>query len=148
MEVITEKHRQERLIHEIHAGAIDGDTMSATNSSGHIGINKTIRAVCSRFYWPDISGEVRNFINTCRKCQMKKDIAIQKTSTLMHPVPIPIKVMSQVGIDLMKMKETPDGYNYVISAIDYFTKFAELGALKDKAAITVGKWIYENIFCR
>ena len=79
---------------------------------------------------------------------MKKDIAIQKTSTLMHPVPIPIKLMSQVGIDLMKMKETPDGYNYVISAIDYFTKFAELGALKDKAAITVGKWIYENIFCR
>ena len=148
MEVITEKHRQERLIHEIHAGAIDGDTMSATNSSGHIRINKTIRAVCSRFYWPDISGEVRNFINTCRKCQMKKDIAIQKTSTLMHPVPIPIKVMSQVGIDLMKMKETPDGYNYVISAIDYFTKFAELGALKDKATVTVGKWIYENIFCR
>ena len=148
MEVITEKHRQERLIHKIHAGAIDGDTMSATNSSGHIGINKTIRAVCSRFYWPDISREVRNFINTCRKCQMKKDIAIQKTSTLMHPVPIPIKVMSQVGIDLIKMKETPDGYNYVISAIDYFTKFAELGAQKDKATITVGKWIYENIFCR
>ena len=148
MEVITEKHRQERLIHKINAGAIDGDTMSATKSSGHIGINKTIRAVCSRFYWPDMSREVRNFIDTCRKCQMKKDIAIQKTSTLMHPVPIPIKVMSQVGIDLMKMKETPDGYNYVISAIDYFTKFAELGALKDKATITVGKWIYENIFCR
>ena len=116
------------------------------NSSGYIGINKTIRAVCFRFYWPDISGEVRNFINTCRKCQMKKDIAIQKTSTLMHLVPIPIKVMSQVGD--MKMKETANGYNYVISAIDYFTKFAELGALKDKAAITVGKWIYKNIFCR
>ena len=98
MEVITEKHRKERLIHKIHAGAIDGDTMSATKSNGHIGINKTIRAVCSRFYWPDMSREVRNFIDTCRKCQMKKDIAIQKTSTLMHPVPIPIKVMSQVGI--------------------------------------------------
>ena len=54
----------------------------------------------------------------------------------------------QVGIDLMKMKETPDGYNYVISAIDYFTKYAELGALKDKATVTVGKWIYKNIFCR
>ena len=79
---------------------------------------------------------------------MKKDIAIQKTSTLMHPVPVPIKVMSQVGIDLMKMKETSDGYNYVISAIDYFAKFAELGALKKKATLTVGKWIYENIFCR
>ena len=65
-----------------------------------------------------------------------------------YQIAVPIKVMSQVGIDLMKMKETPDGYNYVINATDYFTKFAELGALKDKAAITVGKWIYENIFCR
>ena len=46
----------------------------------------------------------------------EKRHAIQKTSTLMHPVPIAIKVMSQVGIDLMKMKETTDGYNYVISA--------------------------------
>ena len=86
MEVVIEKHRQERIIHGIHAGAIDGETMSATNSSGHIGINKIVRAVCSRFHWPDISGQVRNLINTCRKCQMKKDISIQKTSTLMHPV--------------------------------------------------------------
>ena len=35
---------------------------------------------------------------------MKKDIAIQKTSTLMHPVPIPIKVMSSSCIDIMKME--------------------------------------------
>ena len=44
---MTEKHRQDQLIHELHAGAIDGDTMSATNLSGHVGINKTIQAVCS-----------------------------------------------------------------------------------------------------
>ena len=146
--MITEKHQQERLIHEIHAGAIDGERMSAINSGGHTGINKTVWALCSCFYWPDISGEVRNFINTCQTCQMKKDISIQKSATLMHPIPVPIKVMSQIGIDLMKMKETPDGYNFVISAVDYFTKYAELGAIKDKCAVTIRKWIYENIFCR
>ena len=78
MEVITEKHRQERLIHEMHAGTIDGDTMSATNSSGHTGINKTIRAVCFRFYWPDISGEVRNFINTCQEMSDEKTLPSRK----------------------------------------------------------------------
>ena len=148
MEVITEKHRKERLIHKIHAGAIDGDTISATNSSGHFVINKTVRAVCSRFYWPDISGEVRTFINPCRKCQMKKDHCHPENFYTHASSAYSNQMMSQVGIDLMKMKETPDGYNYVISAIDYFTKFAELGALKDKATITVGRWIYENIFCR
>ena len=67
MEAITEKHRQERLIHEIHAGAIDGDTMSAANSSGaHWDKTRQLELYAPRFYWPDISGEVRNFINTCR----------------------------------------------------------------------------------
>ena len=66
----------------------------------------------------------------------------------MHPIPVPIKVMSQIQIDLMKMKEIPDGYNFVISAVDYFTKYAELGAIKDKCAVIIRKWIYENIFCR
>ena len=148
VEVIMEKHRQNRLMHEIHAGSMDGEMMSARNSGGHIGINKMVRAVCLCFYWPDISGQVRNFINSCETCQIKKDIAIQKSATVMHPVPVPTKVMSQIGIDLMQMKETPDGYNYVITAVDYFTKYAEMGALKDKSATTIGKWIYENIFCR
>ena len=40
-------------MHEIHAGSMDGEMMSARNSGGHIGINKMVRAVCSRFYWPD-----------------------------------------------------------------------------------------------
>ena len=87
VEVITERHRQNKFIHEIHAGAVVGEMMSATNSSGHIGINKTIWAVFSQFYWPNISGQVRHFVNPCHKCQMKKDIAIQKTAILMHPVP-------------------------------------------------------------
>ena len=147
VEVITERHRQDKLIREMHTGAVDGETMSASNSSGHTGINKTIWAVCSQFYWSDISGQVRNFVNSCHKCQMKKDTAIQKMAILMHPVSIPIKVMSQIGIDLMRMKETPDGYNYAISATDYFTKFIKLGAIKDKCAVTIRSWIYEHIFC-
>ena len=39
--------------------------------------------------------------------------------------------MSQIGIDLMCMDES-QGMNYIISAIDYFTKFCELGALPNK----------------
>ena len=34
VEVITEKHRQNRLMHEIHAGSMDGEMMSARNSWG------------------------------------------------------------------------------------------------------------------
>ena len=38
------------------------------------------------------------------------------------------------------------GYNYVITAIDYFTKYIKMGALKDKSTLSVATWIFDNIF--
>ena len=40
-------------------------------------------------------------------------------------------------------KETKYSMNYIISAIDYFMKYCELGVL-----LTVATWIYNNIFYR
>ena len=57
-----------------------------------------------------------------------------------------MKPMAQVGIDLMKLKPSK-GYNYVITATDYFTKYVEMGALMDKTALSVAAWIFDNIFC-
>ena len=88
---------------------------------------------------------------TCDRCQRVKKYALQKTNTVLHNVPVPVKVMSQVGIDLMCLKET-DGfegkrwYKYIITAECYFTKYVELGALKTKTGLEVVTWIYDNIF--
>ena len=57
-----------------------------------------------------------------------------------------MKPMAQVGIDLMKLKPSK-GYKYVITAIDYFTKYVKMGTLKDKSALSVAMWIFDNIFC-
>ena len=65
-----------------------------------------------------------------------------------HPIAVPTKVMSQIGIDLMHMGKTNKGYNFVLPAVDYYIKYCKLGALKNKEAITIGKWIYDNIFCQ
>ena len=56
-----------------------------------------------------------------------------------------MKPMAQVGIDLMKLKPSK-GYNYVITAIDYFTKYIEMASLEDKSALSVATWIFDNIF--
>ena len=126
----------------------DVDTMTGQNTGGYIGVNKTAEKISSRYYWPNITGDVRQFCKTCHTCQMKKELAIAKTSTELHPISIPTKVMSQVGVDLMHMKKANKGYHYIISSVDYFSKYCELGALRNKEAVTVGKWIYDNIFCR
>lgn len=78
---------------------------------------------------------------------MSKDIAIQKTATVMHSISLPIKVMSQIGVDLMYMSRIEDK-NFLITAVHYFTIYMEMGALPNKKATTITLWLYKNIFSR
>ena len=89
---------------------------------------------------------------TYDRCQRVKKYALHKINTVLHNVPVPVKVMSQVGIDLMCLKETDGfkdkrGYKYIITEECYFTKYVELGELKTKTGLEVATWIYDNIFC-
>ena len=136
------------IMYEMHAGCGTSDEMTAKGIGCNIGINKTVERIASRYYWPDIKGAVRKYVNTCLVYQIAKERDIQKTARTMTPVPIPPKVMSQLGINLMRMKPTNKGMNYITSAVDYFTKYCKLGALPSKDENTVTTWIYDNIFCR
>lgn len=71
---------------------------------------------------------------------------------VLHSVSVPVKVMSQIGIDLMCLKESDRfedkrGYKYIITAECYFPKHVEMGALKTKSRLDVATWIYD-IFCQ
>ena len=121
MEIVTDKNRQRALLYENHAGSPNVDSMTGQNTGGHIGVNKTAEKISSRYYWSNITCDVRQFTKTCHTCQMRKHTAItKKTSTEMHPIPVPMKVLSQIGIDLVHMGKTNKGYNFVITASGLF----------------------------
>ena len=40
------------------------------------------------------------------------------------------------------LTETPRGNRYIITLMDYFTKWAEAGALPDKSSLGVAKFVY------
>ena len=91
------------------------------------------------YYWSKMQEVIVQYISTCERCQWVNTTKLQKVNEELHSIPIPLKPMVQVGIDLMKLKCSM-GYNYVITAIDYFTKYAEMGTL------SVATWIFNNIF--
>ncbi|WP_369074447.1 DDE-type integrase/transposase/recombinase, partial [Nocardioides malaquae] len=53
-----------------------------------------------------------------------------------------------MGIDLLKMPTSHQGSNYVLTAVDYLSKYTVLVPLQNKAADTVAKALVNNIFCR
>ena len=93
--------------------------------------------IASRFYWPAIKEEVIELIKDCEQCQYVNRCSFQKSSLELHNTLIPPKVMSQIGIDLMKLCETEgykdkSGFQYIITAQCYFTKYFEFGALRPR----------------
>ena len=116
-------------------------------SGGHCGLTKTRKLLTPRCFWEKMSGDVKKFISECDRCQKSRVNKLMKGSEDLHPIPVPCKVWAQVGVDIMSMKEV-DGYKYIITAMDYFSKNMEMRALKRKSAREVTIFLYEDVICR
>jgi len=55
---------------------------------------------------------------------------------VLHPIPI-VAPWYHVGIDLVKMPKSKSGNSYILSLVDYFTKWPEAIAIPDKKAETI-----------
>jgi len=52
----------------------------------------------------------------------------------------------QVGIDMVgKLPKTADGNQYIITLMDYFSKWPEAEAVKSKSAETIALFLYKVI---
>ncbi|MCG8626770.1 MAG: transposase family protein, partial [Proteobacteria bacterium] len=91
--------------------------------------------------------DVKYFIRTCKKCQKRKGTKLLKPKLKLKPIPVPSRIFAQVGMDLIHMKPCR-GFNYIITAVDYLTKYCEMRALKEKSEKQVAKFIFEDLICR
>ncbi|KAJ1172129.1 hypothetical protein NDU88_003979 [Pleurodeles waltl] len=73
--VVPHSHRIQ-VLQVAHGGA----------GEGHLGRDKTEEAILKRFYWPGICGEIRNFCQSCQKCQLYNPVS-HPTAPL-QPLPI------------------------------------------------------------
>jgi transposase InsO family protein len=66
----------------------------------------------------------------------------------LHPIP-PLRPFEKWGIDLMgPLPMTRRKHRFIVVATNYFTKFAEVRALKSSVKQEVARFFYEQIFTR
>ena len=105
--------------------------------------NKTKDKITARYFWPKITKQVAQYISACPACQKANFVSLQKTNAELHSIHMPNKIWTQIGINLMgTLKETEEGYRYILTVIDYFMKYMELIPLRRKT----GQDIRENLF--
>ncbi len=80
------------------------------------------------YYGPTLFKDAHDYCRSCDVCQVYAQRSI--VSGPLHPIPL-LRPFEKWGIDLMgPLLVTRKGHRFIVVAIEYVTKFAEVHALK------------------
>ena len=113
-------------------------------TSGHLGIEATFQKIKSCYYWPQFYNDIKQYVEACDECQRR---GRSKKNNELHPIPVN-SPFYQIGIDIVgPLPRTQRGKKYIVTAMDYMTKWPEARALTEATAQKVADFIYEQIIC-
>jgi hypothetical protein len=114
-------------------------------TAGHFGREIMFNKIRTRYYWPQMYEDIKEYVKTCDSCQRRGG---PSKNNELHPIP-PHSPFYQIGIDFIgPLPITPRGNRYIIVAVDMFTKWPEARAVAEATASQVALFLYEEIICR
>lgn len=113
---------------------------------GHLKYDSIITLLKRRFWWPGMDEMVREYIKGCPRCQLDASANNFKYRAPIKPIPAVAIPFERWGIDAVgPLPETKAGNRHIITAIDYATRWVVAKAVKSVDAVTVAKFLYEDI---
>ena len=118
------------------------EIMIQLHENGHLGIKAVMSQLRRRYWWPKAQKDVEHFIKTCEACQRDKK---PKEATDIYPIKA-TRPFEIIGIDHVgPLKENKDGYQYLIVAQDYFTKWPIVAPTKSTNTDEALTFVWSNI---
>ena len=116
--------------------------------TGHDGISKTKERLLQSYYWPNMDSDIMQHIKSCIRCQSRR-VDHRPKPHLLTPLPQCSEINQRVHVDLYgPLKTSEAGKKFVLVMTDAFSKYAEVTALPNKEANTVGLAIFNRWLCR
>ena len=107
-------------------------------TGGKFGRDKTFRKISQRYYWKCLmKTDVQEYVKAYPKCIVSNSI-VSKEAPSLNPIPVPAKIWSLAGIDIIgPLLETTSGNKYIVAITDHFSKWSEAAAIPDKSTKSV-----------
>ena len=104
--------------------------------AGHFGTKKMQEKILQQFYWPKLGADVSRWCRECQECQ-KGNKTLQKKAELI-PLPVIDQPFKRVAMDIVgPLRRTTTGFKYILTFMDFATRYAEAVPLKKIDAETV-----------
>ena len=109
---------------EFHEGELD-QRETQWRMAGHFGRDKTIAILREHYFWPQMSQDVKNFVQNCQVCQVAKGFS--HNTGLYQPLPIPSKPSEDKTMDfvlgLLRKKRSNDLLFLVVDRVSKIVHF-------------------------
>jgi len=89
--------------------------------TGHPGRNMTYAIVARQLYWPNLSEDVRRFVNNCDKCGANT-VWRQRRQGLLKPLPVPSRMWRDISMDFIEKLPMSDGNTNLMVIVDRLGK--------------------------
>ncbi len=100
---------------------INSAIQQAHELSGHLGQKKTIKKAEELYYWANLMVDVCKYVKECIKSQrFKGSSGLQQQWKELSSVNKPLE---RLGIDLTDMTAGVQGYRYVLTVVDHYSRF-------------------------
>ncbi|XP_061195768.1 uncharacterized protein LOC133203996 [Saccostrea echinata] len=110
---------------------------------GHLGTKKTVDRISSSFYWPGIQGDVKRYCQSCDVCQRTFPKG-KVTKVPLEKMPLIDTPFERVAVDLVGpiAPVTEKGNRYILTVVDYSTRYPEAIPLKGIETERVAEALY------
>lgn len=115
---------------------------------GHLGTKKTIDKISAHFYWPGVQADTRRYCRSCDECQRSLPKG-KVTSVPLGSTPLIDEPFRRIAVDIVGpiAPITSKGNRYILTIVDYATRYPEAVALRNIDTPTVAEALL-SIFSR
>ena len=137
-QVMIPKQQRDKILSVAHDGLM----------SGHSGIKRTLDRVMSNFYWPGVAEDVTRYCKSCDICQ-KTTAKGRQVKAPLNSMPLITVPFKRVAVDIVGpiVPCSERGHRYVLTVVDYATRYPEATPLKNIETTTIAEALVE-IYCR